>query len=114
MTEDEIKNVCSLMMHKNLSGHGTLFLNNPDGVAAVNAIHELCAKRDARQSTFDEMLAALQPFAKYSKYLTENYADHMDDIVVAGPLESNMTFGDFHRAYSAIVRAEKVKGKTND
>ena len=85
--------------------------NDTDSAAAAAAIRQLRAERDASQAAFDEMLAALQPFAKYSAYLTEFYADHMDDIVVAGPLESNMTFGDFHRARIAIARAEKMKSE---
>lgn len=49
---------------------------------------------------------ALRPFAAYGEYLDREWADHTDNVIVAGPIDSNMTFGDFRRARTALSNGE--------
>lgn len=64
----------------------------------LDNLAKLLSDYDKRGEEIERLRKALKPFAAYGKWLDEHYSDHEDEIIVAGPLESNMTFGDFRRA----------------
>jgi hypothetical protein len=55
----------------------------------------------------DELREALKPFAGWINDLDLEFADHEDDIIVAGRGEHVVTFGDLRRARALASQEEK-------